>query len=76
MSYTNICEALKTLPEAERLSQSKIDETLSAMTSQGLIAKESIEGQVAYKIVTGRRKARTNTLDKEIWDALGWDDKA
>lgn len=75
MSYVELCEALLALPGPDRLSQSEIDATLVQMTSRGLIAKEVIHGQVFYKVVMGRRKARTNTLDKEIWDSLGWGDE-
>lgn len=76
MSYLRLCEGLDALPEGERLSQTEIDETLRQMVERGIIAKEMVDGQVVYKVLVGRRKARTNTLDKEIWDALGWDDNS
>jgi len=76
MAYAPLCEAIRALPEGERLSQGEIDNTLNEMIERGYITKDLLDGQVVYKVNIGRRKTRTNTLDKEIWDSLDWDENS
>ena len=75
LPYLHLCEVIETLPEAERLTQSEIDETLRQLSERGYVTKEMSAGELTYRVAMGRRKARTNSLDKEIWDSLGWDEK-
>ena len=83
-----ILEAIRThLPGVHRISsyclprnlrkksQAEIDDTLAQLIQLGHVSKQTIRGETVLKVNLGRRKARTNTLDKDIWDSLNFDEK-
>src|SRR5436190_1720073 len=67
MGYPAICEAMETMPEAERLNRSELDQALEQLSKQGWLIKLG-EERITYK-VNLRRKAGS-TLAQGIWNAL------
>ena len=55
MSYSDLCEAAKALPEADSLSPAEFDKALDALSNQGWLIKMG-EENVTYR-VNLRRKA-------------------
>jgi len=67
LTYPAICEAMETMPEAERLNRSELDQALEQLNKQGWLIKLG-EERITYK-VNLRRKAGS-TLAQGIWNTL------
>ena len=67
MTYSDLCKVVESMPEAERMNQDDLDETLEALSDQGWLIRGSDE-HTTYR-VNIRRKAGSG-LQKNIWDAL------
>lgn len=67
MKYSEICEAMDAMPEAERMSRSELDQALEQLTKQGWLIRlgeERISYRAKLKIKAG------STLAQGIWNAL------
>lgn len=68
LTYPEIVEAMNTVPEADRLSNSQLDEALATLTKQGWLIQLGMDSVITYK-VNLRRKAGSG-LTSGIWSAL------
>lgn len=67
MAYSELCEAVEAMPEADRMDQSELDEALKTLCERDWLVR--IGGQhIIYK-ASFRRKA-ASSLPKNIWSAL------
>jgi hypothetical protein len=65
MSYADLCEVAKTMPEADSLTPAEFDQALAALSQQGWLIKMG-EENVSYR-VNLRRKAGSSL---GLWAAL------
>ncbi len=68
ISHAELAQALASLPEADRLSQAELDETLDALLQQHFLLRSAGEQDVTFR-VNHRRTARS-TRRSNIWEAL------
>jgi hypothetical protein len=68
MSYPELTEAMKSVPEKERLSSSELEEAIATLVEQSWLMKIG-EGERAIYKVNLRRKSGS-TLASGIWQAL------
>jgi hypothetical protein len=68
LTHPEIVEAMNTVPEADRLSNSELDEALATLTKQGWLIQLGVDAVITYK-VNLRRKAGSG-LTSGIWSAL------
>jgi len=68
MSYPELTEAMKSVPEKERLSNDELEEAITALVEQSWLMKLG-EGERAIYKVNLRRKSGS-TLASGIWQAL------
>jgi hypothetical protein len=68
LTHPEIVDAMNSVPEADRLSESELDEALASLTQQGWLIKLGVDALVTYK-VNLRRKAGSG-LTSGIWSAL------
>ncbi len=68
ISYAVLAQALAGLPEADRLSQAELDETLDALLQQQFLLRSARDQDATFR-VNHRRNARS-TRRTTIWDAL------
>jgi hypothetical protein len=68
ISYAELSQAIAGMPEADRLSQAEMDETLDALIQQQFLLRADGDREVTFR-VNHRRNTRS-TLRTNIWDAL------
>ena len=68
MNYPRLCEAMDSMPEAERLSRDDLDAALATLTEQFWLTRIG-EGEKAIYKVNLKRKAGS-TLAAGIWSSL------
>lgn len=68
MSYPELTEAMKSVPEKERLSNDELEEAIATLVEQSWLMKLG-EGERAIYKVNLRRKSGS-TLASGIWQAL------
>lgn len=68
MSYPELTEAMKSVPEKERLSNDELEEAIATLVEQSWLVKLG-EGERAIYKVNLRRKSGS-TLASGIWQAL------
>jgi hypothetical protein len=83
MTYPQLCEAVGAMPEAERLSQTELDEALSVLLEQRWLIRVDDNQPDIYKVNLRRKSAgrldsfvprRSRRMDQplpgSLWDAL------
>ena len=68
ISHAELAQALASLPEADRLSQAELDETLDALLQQQFLLRSTGDQNGTFR-VNHQRNARS-TRRTNIWDAL------
>jgi hypothetical protein len=68
MNYARLCEAMDSMPEAERLSRADLDTALDMLTQQFWLIRLG-EGERATYKVNLRRKSGS-ALEGGVWSAL------
>ncbi len=68
MTYPELCAAIDNLPEADRISREKLDETLETLLEDNWLIRLGMEGLHTYK-VNLRRKPGSD-LSQDIWSNL------
>lgn len=68
MSYPRLCEAMDSMPEAERLSRDDLHEALSTLTQQAWLIRIGQGEKAIYKVNLRRRAG--STLTAGIWSSL------
>jgi hypothetical protein len=71
MEYSNLCDAVEAMPEADRMSSAELDQALEELSKKNWLIRRGEGDTVSYK-VNLRRKA-SSTLSQSIWSTL--DDK-
>jgi hypothetical protein len=80
MTYPDLCTAVETLPEGERLTRAELDEALEILTQQRWLIKHDHDMVHGYKVNFRRRvgrimppgspRRRNGETSRAIWDAL------
>jgi hypothetical protein len=68
MTHSELVQVMAAMPEADRLSQAELEESLSKLAQEGWLIRLGVDELVTYK-VNLRRKAGS-TLAQGIWSAL------
>lgn len=68
MTHPRLCEAMDSMPEADRLTRDDLQDTLSTLTQQSWLIRIG-EGEKAIYKVNLRRRAGS-TLASGIWSSL------
>lgn len=80
MTYVDLCTAVETLPEGERLTRAELDEALEILTQQRWLINHDHDTIRGYKVNFRRRvgrimppgspRRRSGETSRAIWDAL------
>ena len=68
MTYPRLCEAMDSMPEAERLTRDDLQVTLSTLTQQFWLIRIGEGEKAIYKVNLRRRQG--STLASGIWSSL------
>lgn len=68
MNYTQLCEAIDKMPEADRPTRARLDEALKTLAEQAWLIQIGTGERAVYK-VNLRRKAGSN-LPESLWQNL------
>ncbi len=71
ISYKNLCEAVKELPETNRLSQAQIDGTLYELLRLGYLTSFIDNGEIIYMAQIGQKGDSPVKRDEQkLWNQL------
>jgi hypothetical protein len=68
MTYPRLCEAMESVPEADRLTPDVLQDTLSMLTQQSWLIRIGEGEKAIYKVNLRRRQG--STLASGIWSSL------
>jgi hypothetical protein len=68
MDYTQLCEALDQLPEAEQITRANLDEALEKLSDQAWLIQIGAGERAIYKVNLRRRAG--SKLSETIWQNL------
>ena len=69
MKYSDLCEAVESMPESQRMSGADLDAALDELVRQNWLVRYGDGELVSYKVNLRRRAG--SQLDQDIWSALG-----
>jgi hypothetical protein len=68
MAYSALCEAIKTLPEPQRLTQAQLDGTLFELVKEGYLTSFMENGDVVYMVQLRKGKRPSKRDEQRLWN--------